>query len=107
MAQSKTFKIGEYAKGGVITVEIKGKFITIIGKEWDFSTGSRKSSNQSNAEEFCRTEIRLTSGNYFNNSYRQILDYLCDLTTSYYSDQIMKWIEGKAKVNKSQMDWDF
>jgi hypothetical protein len=36
---SKTFKIGEYAKGGVITAEVQGKVVTIIGKEWDTSQG--------------------------------------------------------------------
>jgi hypothetical protein len=51
---TKTFKIGEYAKGGIITVEITGKVIVVIGKEWDFSTGSRRSSDQSNAKEFTR-----------------------------------------------------
>jgi len=103
---SKTFKIGEYAKGGVITVEIKGKFVSIIGKEWDFSTGSRKSSDQSKAEEFCRNEFRLGYGNFMNNSHRQISDYLCDLTTSYYAGEIIKWIEGRVKINRSQSDWD-
>ena len=42
----KTFKIGEYAKGGIITVEIKGwsnSHIAVIGKEWDMSKGTRRS----------------------------------------------------------------
>jgi len=101
MAQSKTFKIGEYAKGGVITVEIKGKIVTVIGKEWDFSTGSRKSSDQSNAKEFTRGMVNVEDSN----AYRNTLDFLCDLTTSYYADQIMKWIETKVKFNKSLNWW--
>jgi hypothetical protein len=36
---TKTWKIGEYAKGGIITVEARGKKVTVIGKEWDFTTG--------------------------------------------------------------------
>ena len=47
----KTFKLGEVCKGGVITVEIKGQIITVIGKDWDFSQGSKKGSNQSNAKD--------------------------------------------------------
>ena len=57
---TKTFKIGEYCKGGIITVEIKGKVISVIGKEWDYSKGSRKSSNQSNAKEWCRGTVLAT-----------------------------------------------
>jgi hypothetical protein len=100
MAQSKTFKIGEYAKGGVITVEIKGKTVTVIGKEWDFSTGSRKSSDQSNAKEFTRVTTIVEKSD----AYRNTLDFLCDLTTSYYADEIMKWIESKIKFEK-KLNW--
>jgi hypothetical protein len=100
MAQSKTFKIGESAKGGVITVEIKGKIVTVIGKEWDYSTGSRKSSDQSNAKEFTRGITNIEDSN----SYRNTSDFLYDLTTSYYAEQIMEWIETKVKFNK-KLNW--
>lgn len=92
---TRTFKIGEYAKGGVITVEITGKLVTIIGKEWDFSTGSRKSSNQSNAKEFTR-------GSVLSNEFgakRKIDNFLNDLTTSYYAGNIMEWIQSKIALN--------
>lgn len=39
---TKTFKIGEYCKGGIITVETKGSTVHIIAKEWDYSQGTRK-----------------------------------------------------------------
>jgi len=94
---TKTFKIGEYAKGGIITIEITGKIITIIGKEWDYSTGSRRSSNQNNAKEFTRGTVEATDDNV----RRKLADFLCDLTTSYYADQITKWIETKVKLNNS------
>ena len=90
---TKTWKIGEYCKGGIITVEIQGKIITVIGKEWDFSTGSRKSSNQSNAKEWTRGTAVATDREV----ERKLSDFLCDLTTSYYADQIIQWI--KTKVN--------
>lgn len=94
---AKTFKIGEYAKGGVITVEVTGKIVTVIGKDWDMSQGTRKSSDQSNAKEFTRGTIDTTESN----AKRKILDFLCDLTTSYYADEILKWIETKVSLPKS------
>ena len=90
--KTKTWKIGEYAQGGVITVEINGKIISVIGKEWDFSTGSRRSSDQSNAKEFTRGIADATD----ENGYHKIIDFLCDLSTSYYADKIMKWIKTKV-----------
>ena len=99
---TKTFKIGEYAKGGVITVDIKGKVLTIIGKDWDFSTGSRKSSDQSNAKEFTRGTQDISEGN----AYRKVYEFLSNLTTSYYAEEIIKWIESKAgKLGRSLNGW--
>lgn len=91
---TKTWKIGEYAKGGVITVEITGKVIAIIGKDWDTSTGYRKSSNQSNAKEFTRGTVTADDSQ----AYRKMYDFLSDLTTHYYADTILKWIESKVKL---------
>lgn len=93
---TKTFKIGEYAKGGVITVETTPNHVTVIGKDWDMSKGTKKSSDQSNAKEFCRKQVSIAHST--DNSERELSDYLCDLTTSYYADQIMDWI--KTKVTK-------
>jgi hypothetical protein len=97
---SKTFKIGEYCQGGIITVETKGNNVTIIGKEWDYSKGTRRGSDQSGAKEFCRLEVDAEIGD----ADRRISEYLNDLTTSYYTDEIMKWIESKTKLNK-RMFW--
>ena len=36
---TKTFKIGEYAKGGIITVETTTRTVVVIGKDWDMSQG--------------------------------------------------------------------
>lgn len=93
---TKTFKIGEYAKGGVITVEIVGKLITVIGKDWDFSAGSKKSSDQSNAKEFTRGTI--TADEY--DARWKINRFLSDLTTSFHTDNILKWIESKVTLVK-------
>ena len=97
----KTWKIGEYAKGGVITVEIEnGEKVNIIGKEWDFSQGTRRSASQKNAKEFTRTSVNVT----VSNADRQLSRFLLDLTTSYYTDEIMKWIKSKVKF-ESPMFW--
>ena len=98
---TKTFKIGEYAKGGIITVETTSKKVTIIGKEWDFSTGSRRSSDQTNAQEFTRIEVNPNA----DKAKRVALEFLQDLTTSYYADQIMKWIESKVKLSTAGDGW--
>jgi hypothetical protein len=97
MKATKTFKIGEYAKGGVITAEVNDKQITIIGKDWDMSAGTRRSSNQSNAKEFQRNTF-----NADNSNVRMGL-FMCltDLTSSYYADEIIKWVETKVKLNNS------
>jgi hypothetical protein len=84
----KTWKIGEYSKGGVITVEINGK-------EWDSSQGYSKGSNQSNAKEFTRRTI-LSNERYSEN---KMFFFLNDLTTGYYADNIIQWIKSKIQIN--------
>ena len=96
---TKTFKIGEYCLGGIITVETKGEKISIIGKEWDYSAGSKRSSDQSNAKEFTRLEADGTDPE----STWEMSRFLNTLTTSYYSDEIMKWIGSKVKL--AQLHW--
>ena len=97
MKKIKTWKIGEYAKGGIISVEIESTFrngnvVTIIGKEWDSSQGYKKSSNQSNAKEFIRTTIHCS---YDSDAQRKMFRFLNELTTSYYVDNIIGWIKSK------------
>lgn len=91
----KTFKIGEYCQGGVITVETTKSKVAIIGKEWDYSQGTRRGSNQSNAKEFTRIQLNPNDPN----ARRIANNFLNDLTTSYYSDVVMEWIEKTAKVS--------
>ena len=97
---TKTFKIGEYCLGGIITVETKGDKITIIGKEWDFSAGTKKSSNQNNAKEFTRLEVDVNENG---GATGEMSRFLNELTTSYYSDEVMKWIGSKVKL--TQLHW--
>ncbi len=97
---TKTFKIGEYCKGGIITVNATKTKITIIGKDWDFSKGSNKGSDQSNAKEWTRREFSTN----FSNPYRDMYNFLSDLTTHYYAEQILEWCETKSDMNK-QLFW--
>ena len=102
---SKTFKIGENCVGGIITVDINKNKVTIINKDWDFSQGSRRSSNQSNAKELSRIEVVVPQGDdVFNNDKQkyQIDDYLHDLTTAYYADKVMEFI--KTKIHNYLVD---
>ena len=91
---TKTFKIGEYCQGGVITAVATKTKITIIGKEWDTSKGYNKGSDQSNAKEFTRLEVS-PADSY---AFRKLDDFLCDLTTSYYACKVIEWVESVVKV---------
>ena len=90
---TKTWKIGEYCKGGIITAIATDEKITIIGKEWDISAGTSRGSNQSNAKEWCR-EVFTPN----NNLRMSLFMYLTDLTTSYYAIKVIEWIETKNKM---------
>jgi len=81
----KTWKIGEYAKGGIITAEVKGNSVTIIGL------------NQFNGKEFTRLTVNVENSN----ARRELDFFLIDLTTSYYTDKILEWIETKVKFKTS------
>ena len=94
---TKTWKIGERCRGGIITTIAEGKNVTIIGKEWDMSAGFSRGSNQSNAKEWCRREYNTDNSN----ARREMDNLLNDLTTSYYADKILKWIESKVKFEVS------
>ena len=94
---TKTFKIGEYAKNGVITAITTKNKVTIISKLWDVSAGTNKNSDQSNAKEVHRIEVTINPDNNSGKAERALLDYLCEETTSYYADEILKWVKSKVK----------
>lgn len=97
---TKTFKIGEYCRGGIITATVSGKTITLILKDWDYSTGSNKSSDQSNAQELERRTIEINSSKS-DDPYRSLLEILTDWTTSYYAEEVIEWIQTKVTFNRS------
>ena len=100
---TKTWKIGEYMKGGVLTVEVNGENIAIIAKDWDTSTGYSKGSNQSGAKEFDRETFLSTDSNV----ERKMMDFLEDLTTHYYASTVVDWIKSKVTLgaNKGWYGW--
>jgi hypothetical protein len=91
---TKTWKLGENATGGIITIEIKKDNIIIINKEWDYSMGSNKSSDQSKAKELSRNIVNSQNRNLYRDLYMILTNY----TTSYYSEQIIDWVKTKVKV---------
>jgi|ETNvirnome_2_130_1030620.scaffolds.fasta_scaffold00277_27 hypothetical protein len=103
MKATKTFKIGEYATGGVITANVNGNDLTIIAKDWDFSAGSNKGSNQSKAKEFDRETVNCKT----DGAQRSISNFLNDLTTSYYADTILDWAETKGIKFESGYGYGF
>jgi uncharacterized protein YpuA (DUF1002 family) len=94
MKAQKTFKIGEYAIGGIIVAEINNDKVTIISKQWDTSAGYTKKSSQKNAKELTRISVQVDDSN----SYSRIDNYLNYLSTSYYSSKVIEWIETKVKL---------
>ena len=100
---TKTWKLGEICRGGIITVNVTKTQVVIIGKDWDTSAGWNKGSNQSNAKEWYRETIARPEDTmeYDWMSMRHpewktsALDALNYLTTGYYADEIVKWIESK------------
>ena len=95
---TKTWKLGEVSRGGVITVETTKTQVKVIAKEWDTSKGFNKGSDQSNAKEWDRLEVNLSD----REAEKKIDWYLFDLTTSYWTDEILGWIRTKVEF---KTDW--
>jgi hypothetical protein len=70
----KTFKIGEYALGGIIQVEINGSKVTLRCKEWD-------------TKEVLFSETHRTSDTM------EIVHTLNDWTSCYYADKVLDYIK--------------
>ena len=94
---TKTFKIGEYCKGGVITAVATKDKVTIIAKDWDFSQGSTRGASQKNAKEFDRLEIDTNERKVYHTLYR----YLTWLTSHGHAEKVLEWIENNTKLNNT------
>lgn len=88
--KSNTWAIGESCQGGVITAEIHDNgIVKVIGKEWDTSQGWSRNSDQSKAKPFTKLE-----GNFLTWGVEEQFDnFLNELTTSYYTSQVIDWIK--------------
>ena len=78
---TKTFKIGEYAMGGIIQVKITGKVIQIFVKEM-YGDGETLRTGTTSTED--------------NDVERKLDNFLIDVTTSYYTGKVMEWIKEKT-----------
>jgi uncharacterized lipoprotein YajG len=77
---TKTFKIGEYAMGGIIQVKVTGKIIQVFVKDY-YTNETLRTGTTSTEDEGVE---------------RKLSDFLNDVTTSYYADKVMKWIKEKT-----------
>lgn len=78
---TKSFKIGEYAVGGIIKVTIGVTSITVQALDY-----------------YSKVVVNEKAFELSDDSYWSIKDYLHDLTSSYYTDKIMKYIEKTANI---------
>lgn len=97
MKSTHTWKIGEYCTGGIITVNVEDNRVRLILKDWDYSTGSRRSSDQTNA-----TVLEHVTYNADDqDAYRDMIQQLGVWTTSYYAEKVMEWVMTKVNIRKS------
>ncbi len=78
---TKSFKIGEYAIGGIIKVNVDLTTITI--QALDYYSKAVVSENTYELED---------------ESYWSINDYLNELTSSYYAEKVMEYIEKTSSI---------
>jgi hypothetical protein len=74
---TKTFKIGEYAVGGIIQVRTTSNSINIDALDWN-------SKQKIMGREFQVRAMNLTN---------EIDNYLNELTSSYYADKVLNYIK--------------
>ena len=82
---TKKFKIGEYAVGGIIQVDIKGKVLSVKALDYNSQKEVVGGSIMTNEDD----------------AYWKVTSYLNELTSSYYADKIMEYIKSKTELNNS------
>lgn len=80
---TKTFRIGEYAIGGIIKVDISNTTISI--KALDYNT---------------KKEIMSNVFPNYDNPYWEMFEFLNELTSSYYADKVLEYITSNSNINK-------
>jgi len=90
----KTFKIGEYCKGGIIQVKISKTRLHIINLDYFtkeiIEKRTYKTNNKPNLSSYTNTLKNHYSNTYLESVYR----FISSLTTPYYTDTIIKYIKG-------------
>jgi len=84
----KTFKIGEYAIGGIIQVEIKTDKVIVSCLDWDTKQVVHKG--------------------LFNNSpvsFWGLKEYLLEITSSYHAEGVEKFIVENSKIKNTEFSW--
>ena len=82
---TKSFKIGEYAVGGIIKVEITGKVIQV--KALDYNTKEVVESGTTDTTD--------------PSAERKIDNFLNELTSYYYAEKVLNWIKEKVDFKPS------
>jgi hypothetical protein len=82
MKANKSFKIGEYAVGGIIQVQLTGKVVVIKALDYTTKTPIKAGSTTTDTPGF----------------ERMINNYLNELTSYYYAEKIMGWITEKTGI---------
>ena len=85
---TKTFKIGEYAVGGIIKVTTSND--EIIVKTIDWETKDELSTYKVNPKKM--------------DARYDMLNVLNEITTHYYSERILEWIEAQITF-KTEFTW--
>lgn len=75
--KTKSFKIGEYAIGGIIKVNLTGRIIQVYALDWH----TKEIVSQESTGTFDPCWMNMLNG------------YLNRLTTYYYADKIIDWIK--------------
>jgi hypothetical protein len=83
---TKTFKIGEYAKGGIIKVSTKDNKIDIVVIDMFDKTELYSHKETINGYDFINC----------NDIERRIFRFLHEITISYYAAKIMNWLKDKT-----------
>lgn len=74
--KTKSFKIGEYAIGGIIKVNLTGKLIQVYAMDWN-----------------TREIVSKGTTSTYDPRWMNLLDsYLNRLTSSYYAEKVFNWI---------------
>jgi hypothetical protein len=80
---TKTFKIGEYAIGGIIQVRTTSQSISIDALDWN------------SRQKIMGREFQVRAVNVTN----EMDNYLNELTSSYYADKVMDFIKENVTFN--------